>query len=669
MGFFAPWFLAGLAAIGLPVWLHLLQQHRVDPVKFPSLQFFEKRTQTSVRQRRLKYRVLLALRILMFLLLALLFAQPFIRRQISAGTETRHVILAIDRSFSMRAENRLADAKTQALAEVDRLRPNATAQVVTLGGGAQLVTQATRDKAELRSAIASIQPGSSRSAFAEIARTARVISEARKLPVDVHLFSDFQRSSMPSSFQELGLPAGVSMISHRVGGEKTPNFAVENVSAPTAIADGKTARLTATIRGFSTEETTRNVALALNGKILQTKPLRIPAGGRVTVEFIGLDASYGWNRGEVRLEGGDALSDDNAMRFAVERADPRKVLFVHEPGRTRSALYFRSALESAAEGLFALEPVAVSQVSGIDPSKYALVVLSDVGSVPQGFETKLHDYVKAGGGVWIAAGATSASRGAVPFTGAKIGETVYAARSAERFYSASKLDLSHPSVGRANRWEGVQFYQASVVDPGKASVVASLSNGSPLLIESREGRGRILTFASGLENVSNDFPLHTSFVPFVEQTARHLAGLESRSSTVAVDSLLELQSGGMENASAIEVLDPQGKRMLDLNAASSAQTLRVNEEGFYEINRQNNRRELVAVNADRAESALEPMPGESIELWSRTGDGAPVAAGTAESVEQRKPVSLWWWVALLLLIATLAESLVAARRLEPEAAS
>ena len=37
MGFLAPWFLAGVAAVGLPVWIHLLKRHKTDPRLFPSL--------------------------------------------------------------------------------------------------------------------------------------------------------------------------------------------------------------------------------------------------------------------------------------------------------------------------------------------------------------------------------------------------------------------------------------------------------------------------------------------------------------------------------------------------------------------------------------------------------------------------------------------------------
>lgn len=669
MGLLAPWFLAGLAAIGLPIWLHLLQQHRVDPLKFPSLQFFERRTETSVRQRRLKYKFLMALRILMFALLALLFAQPFIRRDIAALASAQHHLIVVDNSFSMRSQSRVERAKSEAQSFADGLPANATAQVISLGGGANLLTQPTPDKAELRSAIASIAPSGSRSAFAEVSRTARTIAEARSAPIEVHLFSDLQRTSMPGAFAEMGMPSGAKLVVHDLGGKDPPNFAVENVNAPQVIADTKNVRLTATVRGFATEPSSQRVALALNGRVLDTKTVNVPADGRATVEFTGLDAAYGWNRGEVRVETSDALAEDNIMRFAVERADPRKVLFLHEPGRTRSALYFRAALEAASAGLFTLEPIPVEQAGGLDPTRYAFVVLSDVGSIPGAFETKLREYVRTGGGLWIAAGPTTAARGSVPFTGAKISQSLYAARSTERFYSAAKLDLAHPSVGRANRWEAVRFYQASDTEaPEGAGIVARLSNGSPLLIETREGEGRVLTFASGLENISNDFPLHSAFVPFVEQTSRYLARLDTQAPTLQVDSFLELRKTRGENASAIDVLDPRGNRVLELNSAASAQTVRVTEEGFYEINRENNRRELVAVNADRAESDLRRMPDESIEAWKLSGDGAAAPEVTAGAPE-RKPVSLWWWVALLLLIAALTEAFVGARHFEPESAA
>ena len=104
MGFLAPWFLAGLAAVGLPVWLHLLRKHKATPVPFSSLMFFERRTQSSIKHRRLRYLVLFALRALLFALLAVAFAHPYLPRTLLPASRSGEVtVFAIDNSLSMRA--------------------------------------------------------------------------------------------------------------------------------------------------------------------------------------------------------------------------------------------------------------------------------------------------------------------------------------------------------------------------------------------------------------------------------------------------------------------------------------------------------------------------------------------------------------------------------------
>src|ERR1700691_2497316 len=111
MGFLSPWFLGGMAAIGLPIYLHLLRRYKADPRPFSSLMFFERRTQSSIRHRRLRHLLLLSLRIAMLILLALAFANPFINRLAASVGGNKLVLLVIDNSFSMRAGSRLEDAR------------------------------------------------------------------------------------------------------------------------------------------------------------------------------------------------------------------------------------------------------------------------------------------------------------------------------------------------------------------------------------------------------------------------------------------------------------------------------------------------------------------------------------------------------------------------------
>ena len=115
MGFLSPWFLLGLAAIGLPIYIHLLRRHVTTPLPFSSLMFFERGTQSSTRHRRLRYLLLFSLRAALLLLLVLAFANPFIRRA-SAGVNDKLLLVVVDDSFSMKAGSRFADAKQGGIA-------------------------------------------------------------------------------------------------------------------------------------------------------------------------------------------------------------------------------------------------------------------------------------------------------------------------------------------------------------------------------------------------------------------------------------------------------------------------------------------------------------------------------------------------------------------------
>ena len=75
-----PGFWPARLAIGLPLWIHLLRQYRSTPHPFSSLMFFERRTQSSIKHRRLRYLLLLSLRVALLLLIALAFANPFVSR-------------------------------------------------------------------------------------------------------------------------------------------------------------------------------------------------------------------------------------------------------------------------------------------------------------------------------------------------------------------------------------------------------------------------------------------------------------------------------------------------------------------------------------------------------------------------------------------------------------
>jgi hypothetical protein len=661
MGFFTPWFLAGALAVGLPVWLHLLRKHKTTPLPFSSLMFFERRIQSSIKHRRLRYLVLLALRMALVLLIALAFANPYVRQAVAPASRTGEVtVLAIDNSLSMRAGNRLDQAKQMARRMVAGLRAGQRAQVLAFGARVQAMSEVTDDHAPLNAAIDAIESSDARTSFAELARSLRSIAQSIHLPLDVHLYSDMQQTGMPANFNDLRLNAAVQLVPHPLETKEAPNFAVENVVAPRRVYDSRKSRVLATIASFGAPKATRSVSLALNHRVLETKTVEVPENGRATVEFLSLEVPYGKNRGEVRIDSADALAADDVFYFSVERADPRHALFVHEADNSRDLLYFKAALEASGQSAFEMDPATPDQAANLSPAKYAFVALSDVGAIPAAFENQLREYVRGGGSVLVSLGHMSVARARVPVTDDRIEETRYAGREGERFQTAAWLDRSHPSILKDDRWDDVKFYQAIRVAPGNARVAARLSDQTPLLMDHQMGEGHVLVFASTFDNVANDFPLHASFVPFIQQTARYLGRLDDGPPSVPVGSFEELRDS-KEKGSAVEVVDPKGGRVLSLEEATEAQNIQFTLAGFYEIHRPNRADELVAVNADRHESDLTPAPAETLALWQNTAQASSEGGGAAAA--EQKPLSLWWYVMLVVLALAVAESLLGNRHL------
>jgi Aerotolerance regulator N-terminal/von Willebrand factor type A domain len=672
VGFMSPWFLTGLFALGVPVFVHLLRRHVTTPTPVSSLMFFEQGTQSSARYRRLKYLLLFALRATFVLLAVLAFANPFVRRT-SARSSGHLLLIALDNSFSMRAGTRFADAKQLAIAALSEKPHDELAQIMTLGSQSETVTQPIADIPQLRSALNNVRVGDGHANFGELALAVRSIADITDVPVDLHLFSDMQRTSMPANFADMVLPAGVSLILHPVGtGTQPPNWTVESVDAPAELSDPKDprrSRVRAVIAGFGTPAATKTASLIINGKPSATRRIDIPANSRATIEFAPLNIGYGFNKCEVRVEGNDVLHADDASFFVVRRSDPRRVLFVHAANELRSPTYFAAALGSALNGSFLMQSTPADQLADIDLSKFAFVVLSDAEVLPSGFERVLTQYVSGGGGVMLTLGTAAERHRTIPLWGASIRGSQNYARTMTHS-SIGKVDLTHPTLALGdtdegnNAWQQVNFFYAAVVEPGNARVIASLADGLPLLLDKQVGEGHVLLFTSGFDNQTNDLPLHPIFVAFVDRAAQYLSNRESLSETKIVNSLVQLRSSVSTSGSAasLEVIDPQGQRPLTLNNASTVQTFRLAQRGFYQIHFATGREAVIGVNPDRRESNLEPLSDDLLKLWNGSSGGKRTPAEDTRvvaAVRNEVPINLWWYVILLALAVVLAEAVIA----------
>jgi hypothetical protein len=234
-------------------------------------------------------------------------------------------------------------------------------------------------------------------------------------------------------------------------------------------------------------------------------------------------------------------------------------------------------------------------------------------------------------------------------------------RVPDRFMAVGSSDSSYPAVAKADGWAGVKFFYALNVDPGDARVIVRLSDQTPLLLEKRIGEGRVALLTTGLDNLTNDFPLHPTFVPFIEQMARYLAGSERQGGSRPVGAFLELRNA-REQAQGVEVTDPEGNRPLTLGEAAAAQSFQLTDAGFYQLRLADGRQNVVGVNPDPRESNLDVIPDDVLALWQGKG-GALQESASGPGAPQKTPQSLWWYLLLLAFMAAVAESALASRYL------
>lgn len=658
MGFLSPWFLAGLLALGLPLWLHLLRQFKRTPQPFSSLMFFERRIQSSTRHRRLRYLALLTARLALLALLALAFANPFVNRSPNAVKKRTLAVIAIDHSFSMRYDNHLQQARDAANQIVNQLPAGTPAEVVAIGARVEHLTEPETDRGALHAAVDSVEPSDEAGSFGELSRALRVMDQSTGMRIEATLVSDMQQTSMPSAFTDLQLGPHSVMHLRPVQSGNEANWAVESVTAPARIYSTANVRVKAVISGWQTTPSPKRVSLYLDGKLIAQKDLTVPDCGKGQVEFTGFDIPYGQHRGEIRIEPHDKLPQDDVFRFAIERADPRKILFLYPQGHSKDATYYRSAIESARDIGLAVQAEPLEQATGETLSDYAFVVLSDPGTLDQRLVRELTEYLQRGGAVLLAVGPNTLSTGELPLLSGRL-------QRSGGTEAVGSVDNGDPMLLGSGQFQNVQFIDPPSVElPVAARVVARFGDGKPLLAEVPQGEGRILVFASTLDNAATDFPLHACYLPFVVQTGSYLSRGEVAPSSIAVDSPVTLRRSTAESTAA-DVIGPDGKHELSLSESTHALSYNPQAEGFFEIQRAGGHRELLAANADRRESDLTPVSAETLELWRNTGrDAANPETGSSDA--EVRPWSLWRWALAFLLLAALVESIFANRYLREE---
>lgn len=669
MGALAPAFLAGLAAIAIPVLVHLIHRERKETIAFPSLMFLQKVPYRSVRRQKLRHLLLLAVRALAITVVVAAFARPFLRRDVAAGGATadgRDVVILLDRSYSMGHGSRWERAVAAVRTLASQIRPTDRVSLVTFGSGAAQVAEPANGAARLEAALANLRPTSEPTRFATGFRMAAQILGASDLARrEIVLVSDFHRFGWTAN-DDVTLPARTSVRWVDVSRGETEDMAVAGVAVARR-EDGDRARATVTARAtnLGAEARTVDATLELAGRAVETRRVTVPAKGTAQIAFSAVPVASAPVRAVVRVSP-DSQRANDAFYFTIARDAGASALIV-QPARPRAnqSLFLSRALSVAEE-----PSVRVTVASSVTPDALrdrTLVVLNET-ELPAGAAGQaLRALVQRGAILLIVPGERGLGTPAaewLPLLPARVG-TVVDRGDGARWTS---VDYSHGLFDsfRAARadFSSVSATRYRALTPAQgAAVIARLDDGAPVFVERIVGDGRIMMGSLTLDARWTDLPYHPLWVPLVHQLARRsLAGREARTWFTAPH-VLDL---GREGNVVVE--SPSGTRSR-IAADSGVTSVELRERGFYEVRGAGTAvgaGRPVAVNVELAESDLSHLdPAELVAaVTARSGRGGEdrVSAdfqGTAQELERRQ--AIWWYLLLAALLLLGGETLLANR--------
>ena len=143
MSFLAPLFLVASAAIGIPIFVHLIQRERKRVIQFPSLMFVQRIPYQSVQRRRIRHWALLVMRCAALLMIIAAFARPLIPRAsplVLPGGGAREVVVLLDTSYSMGYGDRWERARRAAREAIAGLGVPDRGSVVLFSSGSEIAS-------------------------------------------------------------------------------------------------------------------------------------------------------------------------------------------------------------------------------------------------------------------------------------------------------------------------------------------------------------------------------------------------------------------------------------------------------------------------------------------------------------------------------------------------
>ena len=664
MTFLYPLFLTALAALAVPVLIHLFNLRKYKTVFFPSTRFLRDIKLTSRKQSELRYKLLLASRMLFLAALVLAFAQPFLSKSGTGLSNDRLQVVYLDNSPSMtvkKGNRTLFDiSREAAAAQVKRARHGSRFLVLT-NDRPQSFYPVPAEKAlqEIYSADAS----SNSKTIVQVLSSVQSLRPAGSAgqEADVYCYSDFQQNVIPN-IPDSTLTKGISFYGMTVRADIAGDMHIDTAYLTRPFLEaGKNNNLIVVSKSSGKVGDNPVLQLMVNGRVKCAASPNFGKGG-ISVDTLKFMAdAAGAQRMELTLNDA-AVKFDDTFRIAARSAPNLSVLVV-DGGKPNP--YIQAAFR--AYNGFRLNEVDAGGAPA-DWKNYNLVILNGITEMPDPLLKTVAKALSDGQNICLFPGKTThfdhlnaALHGMGDLSIAGL-DTAVQTVAALREGSGLAKDLFERIPDNVQLPVATWHYVLHSGLSANAQSVMVFRNGDPFLVRYTPLKGQLYVCASSADLESGNFPGSYFFAPFLYRMAAESGGSSVYAVSAGTHTPVYFPLSGSSERDAVhvfgngvDVVPPQRPRGGGIDVFVDDA---VGKPGFYDLAFKNSDTVSVAVNMDKSECDLAyPDLANIKDVWK--GDVHWMSTDdTQAGADVHAPFPLWKIAALLAVAAAFFETLL-----------
>ena len=518
MNFLFPTFLIGLAAIAIPIIIHLFNFRKYKKVYFTNIQFLKEIKEESDNKSRLKEWLILAMRILFISCLVFAFAQPFFPNHTNTRQGKTDISIYIDNSFSMEGTNKngnlLENAKQHATEIANAFQANDRFQLLTNDFEGRHQRFLTKD--EFIERVNEVKISSASKTLNEVLKRQQdFLLNGSSKNKRIYLLSDFQKHI--STINKTDIDTNIHITCVPIASSEKNNVFIDSIWFESPVPQWGTEQVihTTIINQSNKDIENGSLKLYINHTQVSLTSFDIKAGSTKEVSISFKVKQKEINRGILKIED-DPITYDDAFYFSFNPQTTIDALVINGKD-SQTSHYFKSLLQS--DSVFIYHENNEVSIEYSNFSKANIIILNELTALSSGLTAELEKFLRNGGSLVIF---PSKTLDLVSYNLAFQSLQIPTIQKLDTFNTKTQnIDFEHglyegvfekidQSMDLPKVFDHFEFLKTT---NNSAQHLVTLQNGDFLIASNNYEKGKVYVFSIPSNPLSSNLLKHALFVP------------------------------------------------------------------------------------------------------------------------------------------------------------